>query len=298
MELFVSCVSEMEEGFRELGAKLATLWFDKIYFDPFRADLTDRRYESLFPAADMCREDRAILTDIWRPISDIAPHLCLIGARALRAPNWVHEDESFERGWEAVMANYERQVGAERHEDPGFIYADGAALSAVDNISMWSELNSRSPCVMRPSKDEQIAAAAIFAGGSVNNPYGIFESIGAVDLPNLKNVSWSRLAELKKRGDFFAPLREKISEVYTLTAHGDISAAKDALLERIDLAEDELLEGARPRPVRTLIENVVTTLVSPIGLLKSCADTANEIERQDCFAWFYVLRDLKKIAPD
>lgn len=151
MDLFVSYRSELDDGFRKHGAKLATLWFDRIYFDPIRTDLVDRHYDALFSYEELDSAARAALTDVWRPASEIAPRL--FGSRAIlrRDENWMRRDEQYSPGWDAVIAHHERRLGVEKLEGQDLYYGDGDAKSAVNNVALWFELNSRSMCRNRPT---------------------------------------------------------------------------------------------------------------------------------------------------
>ncbi len=303
--VFLGCPMMPMSRLSKAELKFAFLWFDQVYFDPFSfdADLT-RMYISIagMEGIGMRRSDFHVLTDVFVPFWR--------GRSISEAKEFVeHHNRIYDDNGGTFAQEEAGPVGNAHHAtvrhlmkmrfEHGFAWeweeAVRAARGGILTTLLWKWISEPRPMTFLCKPTEEVAVEMLLK--SEGGPAGASpEDAGELLLPDLTWVSWRVLVQAKRN----SALQSLKRRIVSVSAGASVSEAQRAFADLVASTEDELLEGARPRPfyagIRGLLTNLPIPPINPLALLDSAYNLARETTRMKDSGWLYLLRDLRRAA--
>lgn len=278
----------------------------QVYFDPFSfdSDLIRKMYISIagMEGIGMKRSDFHVLTDVFVPFWR--------GRSISEAKEFLErQDRIYEENGGTFQQKETGLVGSAHHAtvrhlmkmrfEHGFAWeweeAVRAARGGILTTLLWKWISEQRPMTFLCKPTEQVAVEMLLeseSGAAGVSP----EDAGELLLPDLTWVSWRVLVEAKKS----SALKSLKVRIASVSGTGSLSEAQRAFEDLVACTQDELLEGARPRPfyagVRGLLTNLPVQPINPLGLLDFAYNLARETSRMRDSGWLYLLRDLRRAA--
>lgn len=283
--------------------KLCYLWYDEVLLENF-----GKQYYNYIENLNINNRDAAYLTDILIPLEKRVPK-CLVEEyknnvimAAKRYPRWKDDQKWYntyrqpknaeEYAHNAIIKNLENEYGM---DDEDYMYYEGTAASAIDNIKLWKMVNLEIPCILQADKYEKIAMEFLLfdkEDGNRNETFRLFE----ISIPSLVTVPWSKIVELRKNNDFSA-LRDKLEKIMRFTS-GNLEDARKELNILENQAMENILDEFKPDIKNVALEiavaNIPISPVNPASIFLSGRDLIHEVIKKNKYDWFYLLRNIRK----
>ncbi len=173
------------------------------------------------------------------------------------------------------------------------------------NIHNWAVLNQKFDCEFIGDQFSQAGIELVMeevedlssdANGEKNLSLGV-QRVLQLKVPLLKEMSWERVVELKRTGDFDA-LRTKATHLYSLQGNTPKKAV-EALNDEILAATDLFVGMAEPQVQVIHFKAIVTVLTAPVPYLGNFLDVfsdAKEVHKEEKrerdLRWYFTLREL------
>lgn len=301
----VSTYGAIKDEYREDGLKLAFLWHDEVMIEILSLDEEDKEIDRLVGLGHLQKGDAMAITDVIVPVTrrvskDLRKRLTALDFRGYPrwggGENFTYPDPSTPE--EYAHNELLRKIGREWGgiPDDGVEYAEGRARVAVDAVTMWRDVNQEISCSLQASDDERAAMKAVCLFNAPPKskfmPYKLFEA----SVPSLKQVPWSEIVRIKKRGNFDnfrSSMRKMVSD-----CGGDLEYALKRLKSEEEIAFCEIIERYRPAVKPVLAEALWSNVpnipfVNPVGVYFGWKNVIAEREKAKRFDWCYILRDVR-----
>jgi len=309
----ISCFQAVDDEFCHDYLKFAFLWNEEILFEELNTFDTQKFLNRLTKQEELSVEERSSLSDVIIPIStylgkDILEER-LQNQFKRGYPRWGKNHENynypepktpFEYAHNALLRNIEQEKGVEQFEGIDIEYAEGRARVSVDIVELWSLINSTRSTTLLASRDEELAlsSACSFSHKESQKTSGI--ELLVANVPSLTNVTWKKIISLKSRGTF-KPLKFKIEELHQ-KGNIDKNISQNLLSLDENSVIEELIEEYRPKIIKTSIKNISSNIpglpINPVGVYYGLKEIWEESKKAEDLAWFYALRDLRKLTSE
>lgn len=307
----ISSFAESSSNFREDHLKLCFLWYDKIMLETI-GDYHRKNYAlQILKDEKTTKKDVQNFTDIVLPLDSVVSNDLLDeynNSREAGYPRWEKDGhlnysypspvDSNEFAHNVLLAHIQRDWQIEKVEGIDVEQMEGRARVAIDAVNLWEYVQQEVNCLMEANNDEKLAmtSARQFKSEEKSSiePIKIFE----MNVPNLNQVPWSDIIQLKIKGDIDG-LKNKFKESCTVSPN-EIDLAQKHFKSLEKDAFENIIEKFRPSTKKVTIESILANIpglpLNPASAFFGVRDIIAERKKADELSWYYSLRDIQN-AP-
>lgn len=272
-------------------AKLATLWFDKAFFDT--ADhIVDLFYDNLINEEIISAKDKANLTDIWTPAKNVLPHDYKFSIEGPFINHKRYAPDIFEGALDFHVTRMNKPL--DKWNDFDGHYGYGAAAATVETVRLWTTINQEFDCSLIPRDIEKYSLEKTVDKRNNEKGFATFKEIGSLYVPDFTKISWANILKLK--------INPGLDELKEVISHLDSQNANDEnLLNEFKAIEREtslcFVEENRQYTgdvvVKSLLTNIPGLPVNPFGIADGLSSISHTKQMNEKYSWLMFLLDLK-----
>ncbi len=300
---YASFVRSWQEEFPfNSSGKLATLWFDEIIF---QIDHIKGATDVVAQWEDWDSKTLKDLNHLWIPITKYQPKyrfsIDYLEKRFI-AEHPDLEETAFRIAHKETKKEVEKQKRKPKSPQDHYVFArevSYAYLGLLEGVNSWMTLNKTFPCVFLPLYRENLVIQDLFSVATKKTPFDIFSEAINSRLPDLNNVTWDEIVELRNNS-CFNNFREKMIHLHKMVHSGDINSVKE-LIDKLQFSEmKELLLELRPSPHKFLVKAIISKIpmglpINPISALLNTHKILKEKKILKKYGWIYFLIEIEKI---
>ncbi len=306
---FVGMSSWIDGGAFSRFDKLNILWFDNLIIE----DVNGRHYlHKIIDSGHIPSHYKSFIDDFVIPVSQIDGGKVreeYHGFSFEGYPRWedagkLHykypdPENPYQAAHNALLSYHENRCGVQQFDNGYDIeQAEGSAKFSVDNIRLWALVNKNIPCCMTCDIRGKIAINEMinFASGKHESfpESDLIEFVGATVLPDVSQLSWKELLEVKRSGDFRF-IVDKITELYSEIQ--DFDGVIKNLSDDVKQVSRKIIIRAKPKPIRSLMELIVTNIpgamFNPYGVFVGYKKFLSECREASDNQWIYTMFELE-----
>lgn len=285
---FISYLGIFNKDIFGAFGKLATIWFDEIILDLPNPVLLEK---VIAYGAEKGKISEKITNDFlkaWKPINEYCPKY-----KWKAIPSIRKDKELTNLAYKVVYEATKKEYPGEENTY-GFIREvawGGAGL--INSINAWKKIHAKIPCSYLAHQLEAEVIKRTFAKDQ-ENMFDIFSEYANYKIPDLSNIPWDKVFELRCH-PYLEAFRRKLSSLQEVNdSKLIIEIVKE--IEKKDMKQLTLL--CKPAPikmaVKTICSNIPVPYVNPISILTGIADLINEIKKEKKYGWLYFIFDLEE----
>ena len=294
--------SWLEEFPFNSSGKLATLWFDEIIF---QIDNINGATNIVAQWEDWDSKTLRKLNRLWIPITKYQPRYKF--SIDYIEKRFIAEHPDLEKtAFRIAHEETKKFVEKEKHKpkSPQDYYAFArevsyAYLGLLEGVNSWMSLNKTFPCVFLPLYRENLVIQDLFSIATRKTPYDLFSEVINSRLPDLNNLTWDEIVDLRNNS-CFNNFREKMIDLHKMVHSGDINSVKESV-DKLQFSEmKELILELRPSPHKSLIKAIISKIpmglpINPISPLLDANKIIKEKKILKKYGWIYFLIEIEKI---
>lgn len=276
--------------------KLATIWFDQLVLQIPSEDLLHRVISSFKKDGSFSNETADALSKIWVPAQKIVPGWSFVDPGV-----WDRVDEETGQLLHEAMQNqirkqYGDEVAGSYGEAREIALGGAGYLSAIE---IWKELNKSEPSIFVANEFGAPVLEKVIYQRLEDSIFGSFSKVASVPIPNLSNIGWDKILELRNNR-YFGDFRKTLKTIHDRIAKANENEVREMILE-LKLGEMESIVRSNEPSVGTaalngVLDNIPGLPANPYSIWKSTRDVLRAKDRKKKSGWLYFLLKMEDVS--